>query len=406
MLGQEVVDALSTKLGYSGTLNNSIIMLLLNVNNFVIMFLLAYEDYGGPVGGVQGAIAAEACDAVIEECRTRGCIEEVSMILVVLGAPADPYRRGSPTAEISQAFTASANGPPTNNSTGSRSGTPRGAEVIPGSARSADNNASSIPPIAATQQQRRNSRATTPSNTATNGLTNVAEIRTNSRRNTPGAVTMQAYLDAAKLGGFSVILEDDLASVPALQLSAIIESSEVHTAVGVGLGVGINMTALSAGEAVSSSAHSSSQDDADYAALHANRRGGSPTLSTELYKYNSSNTLMPPLSPLRQPTLNVHGVLSTASSVGVCTPSEPKRRQNSDIHRLSATSPSSLCITSPTGAGVEVPISIATTPVSSLKSIFAMVSDDAESNATDSSPFNVATAREAVRKQLGFNDEL
>ena len=54
---------------------------------------LGYTAYGGPVGGVSTARAAHACDALLQLCLEKGTLDNVSVVLVVLGPPPNhlPY---------------------------------------------------------------------------------------------------------------------------------------------------------------------------------------------------------------------------------------------------------------------------------------------------------------------------
>ena len=49
---------------------------------------LGYTSYGGPVGGVTTQRAAIACDALLQACLEKGTVDNISVILIVLGAPA------------------------------------------------------------------------------------------------------------------------------------------------------------------------------------------------------------------------------------------------------------------------------------------------------------------------------
>ena len=48
---------------------------------------LGYTSYGGPVGGVTTQRAAMACDALLKLCLEKGTVDNISVILIVLGAP-------------------------------------------------------------------------------------------------------------------------------------------------------------------------------------------------------------------------------------------------------------------------------------------------------------------------------
>ena len=54
---------------------------------------LGYTAYGGPVGGVSTARAAHACDALLQLCLEKGTVDNLSVVLVVLGPPPNhlPY---------------------------------------------------------------------------------------------------------------------------------------------------------------------------------------------------------------------------------------------------------------------------------------------------------------------------
>jgi len=59
-------------------------------NQEVVDFMgvrIGYTAYGGPAGGANTSTAATACDALLEECLNRGSIDNISVILIILGAP-------------------------------------------------------------------------------------------------------------------------------------------------------------------------------------------------------------------------------------------------------------------------------------------------------------------------------
>lgn len=58
----------------------------------VVTFLAVKMGYtlytpGGPVGGANAATAAEACDALLEECMRRGATDNLTVLVVILGPP-------------------------------------------------------------------------------------------------------------------------------------------------------------------------------------------------------------------------------------------------------------------------------------------------------------------------------
>ena len=65
---------------------------------------LGYTAYGGPVGGVSTARAAHACDALLQLCREKGTVDNVSVVLVVLGPPPNdlPYSVSSSGSSYSK----------------------------------------------------------------------------------------------------------------------------------------------------------------------------------------------------------------------------------------------------------------------------------------------------------------
>lgn len=48
---------------------------------------LGYTMYGDPEGGVSDTDAAAACDALLEECLARGAMDNLSVVLIILGSP-------------------------------------------------------------------------------------------------------------------------------------------------------------------------------------------------------------------------------------------------------------------------------------------------------------------------------
>jgi hypothetical protein len=66
---------------------------------------LGYTAYGGPVGGVSTARAAHACDALLQLCLEKGTLDNVSVVLVVLGPPPNhlPYSVSSSGSAYSKA---------------------------------------------------------------------------------------------------------------------------------------------------------------------------------------------------------------------------------------------------------------------------------------------------------------
>jgi len=66
---------------------------------------LGYTAYGGPVGGVSTAKAAHACDALLQLCLEKGTVDNISVVLVVLGPPPNhpPYSMSSSASAYSKA---------------------------------------------------------------------------------------------------------------------------------------------------------------------------------------------------------------------------------------------------------------------------------------------------------------
>lgn len=67
---------------------------------------LGYTAYGGPVGGVSTARAAHACDALLQLCLEKGTLDNISVVLVVLGPPPNhlPYYVSSSSSSSGSAY--------------------------------------------------------------------------------------------------------------------------------------------------------------------------------------------------------------------------------------------------------------------------------------------------------------
>lgn len=76
MSNQEVVDFIANKLGFS--------------------------VYGGPVGGISTQLAAETSDSLLHECLSRGSVDNLSAILVILGPPVSMGGGSSGTQQYHQ----------------------------------------------------------------------------------------------------------------------------------------------------------------------------------------------------------------------------------------------------------------------------------------------------------------
>lgn len=57
------------------------------VNQFDLLCFFIISAYGGPVGGVTTQSVASACDLLLQQCLERGTVDNISVILIVLGAP-------------------------------------------------------------------------------------------------------------------------------------------------------------------------------------------------------------------------------------------------------------------------------------------------------------------------------
>jgi Protein phosphatase 2C len=62
---------------------------------------LGYTTYGGPIGGVSTQQAADACDALIVECLAKHAYDNLSVVLIILGAPLRSATRSSPSSAAS-----------------------------------------------------------------------------------------------------------------------------------------------------------------------------------------------------------------------------------------------------------------------------------------------------------------
>lgn len=74
------------KLGYTGKF--ICVSALCFVAKLIVSVLTTFPlAYGGPVGGVSTQSVAAACDALLQLCLERGTVDNISVILIVLGAP-------------------------------------------------------------------------------------------------------------------------------------------------------------------------------------------------------------------------------------------------------------------------------------------------------------------------------
>jgi ankyrin repeat protein len=477
---QEIVDFVAEKLGYTAA-------------------------FGGPVGGIGVSTLAEACDSLVQICHQRGCIESIAITLILLGAPADPTRRSSPTpfCEGPVAGGVGYGGgrlSPRENTSDRLTPT-----ISSGTIQALAQNTGTGSSTAA--HSRRNSRRNTPATTTLaqqlaqamvlsgsagdriaptasltgGGSIEAPAVRSVSRRNTPSTATIQAYIEAAQLGDYETtsisadpVVElgldpghgfaettnqlggNDKPLASGKGLSSILEHSPYHiyNEGDSPLNQPHHPHGRHDGNNITSREHSardSSDVDGDhehfeghYTMVRDNLSESGVSVSSETYNYSRGNNTgsrshgdgSGHAGPNLYPIYQTSNLQLSSSRVGSTS---PQRQHVGDFDSLNMpassaltgsvsstagryqmvavpASPSSPTIGTSLGPGsnsipgsgsLSVPV-VVTTPMSSLRSIFAMVAD-AEGTAEDgtdimavgsNSPIDV----HSVRRQLLFQD--